>query len=75
MNTLKVGYTLKAHCFTSQIVSQMWTVTKYAEFFVDAPNGALLGKIVSEKLGSILSTYIPWTSTTIKRSLGRYYFG
>jgi hypothetical protein len=23
MNTLKVGYTSKAHCFTSQIVSQM----------------------------------------------------
>jgi hypothetical protein len=23
MNTVKVGYTSKAHCFTSQIVSQM----------------------------------------------------
>ncbi len=47
MNTLKVGSTSKAHCFTSQIVSQLWvpveSLTKYAEFFVDAPNGALPG--------------------------------
>jgi len=27
MNTLKVGYTSKAHCFTSQIVSQMWVTS------------------------------------------------
>jgi hypothetical protein len=28
MNTLKLGYTSKAHCFTSQIiVSQMWVTS------------------------------------------------
>ena len=58
MNTLKVGYTSKAHCFTSQIVSQMRVTSpvtnKNAEFFVDAPNGALPGNLFFVKIGIYL---------------------
>jgi len=49
MNTLKVGYTSKAHRFTSKLVSQMWVTSpvtntnKISRILVVAPNGALPG--------------------------------
>jgi len=50
MNTLKVGYTSKAHHFTSKIVSQMRVTSpvtnKISRIFVGVLNGALLSNLL-----------------------------
>jgi len=77
MNTLKLGHTSKAHCFTSQIVSQMWVTSP-----VTNKKCRILslrtqrGTSVCVKNGIyLIDIYILWMSTKIKRSLGKYYFG
>ena len=74
MNILKVSYTSKAHFFTSQIVSKCDSPVQSLKNIQNSSHWCTQGGTSNYFCFVKIGIYL-WTSTKIKRSLSKYFFG